>query len=133
LAITQSAGLQVARPDYLGGNAINSNYRDTLQYLNKSAFALVPLSSAGLTVRPGNLGWGEVRAPGLVNVDFSLTKDIPIRERLHLTVRAETFNAFNHFNPKTSAITASINSSTFGRITDDVGARVIQLNGRLTW
>ncbi len=55
-----------------------------LQYLNRSAFALVPVSSAGLTVRPGNLGWGEVRAPGLVNVDFSLTKDIPIRERIHL-------------------------------------------------
>ena len=96
---------------------------------------MVPVSSAGLTVRPGNLGWGELRAPGLVNVDFSLTKDIPIRERIHLTVRAESFNAFNHFNPKntTSGIITSINSSTFGQIRDDVGPRVIQLNGRLTW
>lgn len=134
LSITQSTSLQIARPDYIGGNAINSNYRDTLQYLNRSAFALVPLVSASsLPARPGNLGWGELRAPGLVNVDLSLTKDIPIKERIHLQVRAETFNAFNHFNPKTSAITTSINSSTFGRITDDVGPRVIQMNGRLTW
>jgi hypothetical protein len=101
--------------------------------LNPNAFARVPLSSAGLTVRPGNLGWGEVRAPGYVNVDFSLTKDIPIRERIHLQVRAETFNAFNHFNPKASGIQTSINNSTFGQIRDDVGPRVIQLNGRLTW
>jgi outer membrane receptor protein involved in Fe transport len=133
LSITQQGGVQVARPDYIGGNAINSNYRDTLQYLNPNAFARVPLSSAGLTVRPGNLGWGEVRAPGYVNVDFSLTKDIPIRERIHLQVRAETFNAFNHFNPKASGIQTSINNSTFGQIRDDVGPRVIQLNGRLTW
>ena len=133
LQITQSAGLQVARPDYVGGDAINSNYGDTLQYLNPKAFARVPLSGAGLSIRPGNLGWGEVRAPGYVNVDFSLTKDIPIRERIHLQVRAESFNAFNHFNPKASGIQTSINSSTFGQIRDDVGPRVIQLNGRLTW
>jgi len=135
LSITQSTGLQVARPDYVGGNAINSNYRDTLQYLNPSAFALVPLSAApvSLPIRPGNLGWGAVRAPGFVNVDFSLTKDIPIRERIHLQVRAETFNAFNHFNPMASGITTSRNSATFGKITTDVGPRVIQLNGRLTW
>ena len=62
--------VQVARPDYMGGNAINGNYRQTLQYLNKSAFALVPIIAAsGATSRPGNLGWGEVRAPGITNVD----------------------------------------------------------------
>ena len=100
---------------------------------------MVPLSSSSsLPVRPGNLGWGEVRAPGLVNVDLSLTKTIPIRERIHLQVRAETFNAFNHFNAKAAGIGSpgiitSINSSTFGQIRDDMGPRVIQLNGRLTW
>jgi hypothetical protein len=102
--------------------------------LNKSAFALVPLVSAsGATIRPGNLGWGEVRAPGAVNVDLSLTKDIPIRERIHLQVRTELFNAFNHFTPLASAIQTSLNSSTFGQIRGDVGPRVIQINGRLTW
>jgi hypothetical protein len=134
LSITESSSLQIARPDYVGGNAINSNYRQTLQYLNPAAFAKVPIISAsGATSRPGNLGWGEVRAPGLVNVDFSLTKDIPIRERIHLQIRAESFNAFNHFNPLASGIQTSINSATFGQIRNDVGPRVIQMNGRLTW
>jgi hypothetical protein len=91
------------------------------------------ISASGATSRPGNLGWGEVRAPGLVNVDFSLTKDIPIRERIHLQIRAESFNAFNHFNPLASGIQTSINSATFGQIRNDVGPRVIQMNGRLTW
>ena len=77
------------------------------------------------------MGWGEVRAPGLWNVDLSLTKVIPIKERMQVLVRAETFNAFNHFNP--SAITTGINSGTFGQIRGDVSPRVIQLNGRLTW
>jgi hypothetical protein len=134
LSITQTSSLQVARPDYVGGNAINDNYRQTLQYLNKSAFAPVPIIAAsGATSRPGNLGWGEVRAPGITNVDLSLTKDIPIRERIHLQIRAELFNALNHFNPLASQIQTSVTSSTFGQIRGDVGPRVIQMNGRLTW
>lgn len=134
LQITQSSSLQVARPDYIGGNAVTSDYQQTLQYLNPKAFARVPtITASGATSRPGNLGWGEVRAPGYWNVDISLTKNFPIRERIALQVRAESFNAFNHFNPKASGIQTSINSSTFGQIRDDVGPRVIQLNARLTW
>jgi hypothetical protein len=134
LSITQSSSLQIARPDYIGGNAITDNYRQTLQYLDQSAFAQVPtVAASGATSRPGNLGWGEIRAPGYWNVDFSLTKNIPIRERINLQVRAESFNAFNHFNALASAIQTSINSSTFGQIRGDVGPRVIQINGRLTW
>lgn len=133
MQITQSAGLQVARPDYIGGNATNSNWRETLQYLNPAAFARVPVSSANLAVRPGNLGWGAVRAPGFVNVDFSLTKNIPIRESISLQVRAETFNAFNHFNPRASAIQSSINNNIFGQIRGSETPRIIQLNARLTF
>jgi outer membrane receptor protein involved in Fe transport len=134
LEITQSSSLQVARPDYVGGDPINDNPGPARQYLNKSAFALVPVVSAsGATSRPGNLGWGAVRAPGYWNVDFSVTKVIPIKERMRAIVRAEMFNAFNHFNPLASAITTSLNSSTFGQIRGGVSPRVIQLNGRLTW
>ena len=134
LVITQTSSLQIARPDYVGGNATTDNYKQTLQYLNKSAFALVPVVAAsGATSRPGNVGWGEVRAPGLWNVDLSVTKSIPIRESMRAVIRLETFNAFNHFNPLASSINTSINSGTFGLIRAEVSPRVIQLNGRLTW
>ena len=100
--------------------------------MNKNAFARVPtIAASGATSRPGNLGWGEVRAPGYWNVDISLTKNLPIRERINLQVRAETFNAFNHFNPLASAIQTSINSSTFGQIRGDVAPRGLTLHGRV--
>ena len=134
LNITQTSSLQVNRPDYVGGNPIADNYQTTRQYLNKSAFALVPIVTAsGASSRPGNLGWGAIRAPGYWNVDFSLTKSIPIRESIQMQVRAETFNALNHFNPNSAQIQTSLNSGTFGQIRGGVSPRVIQLNGRLTW
>jgi TonB-dependent receptor-like protein len=134
LNITQTSSLQIARPDYVSGDPVAANYSQTRQYLNKSAFSLVPIVTAsGATARPGNLGWGAVRGPGYWNVDFSLTKVIPIKERIQATVRMETFNAFNHFNPLTSMIQLNATSSSFGQIRAGVSPRVIQLNGRLTW
>ncbi len=134
LAITQQSSLQIARPDYVGGSPIADNFNRTRQYLNKSAFALVPLVAAGgATSRPGNLGWGAVRAPGLWSVDISVTKSIAVREGMNIIVRAETFNAFNHFNPLASAIITSINSPNFGQIRGGVSPRIVQINGRFTW
>lgn len=134
LNIIQTSSLQVSRPDYVGGNAVAANYSKTRQYLNKSAFATVPtIAASGATARPGNLGWGAVRGPGFWNVDFSLTKVIPIKERMQATVRMETFNAFNHFNPAASSIQLNANNSTFGLIRAGVSPRVIQLNARLSW
>ena len=46
----------------------------------------------------GNAGRSSFRGPGLVNVDTSLFKRIPIREGMTLQFRAEAFNVFNHAN-----------------------------------
>ena len=55
------------RADYVGGNAVLPNYRETLQYLNPAAFQRIPVSSAsGAPIRPGNAGFGVARAPGNV-------------------------------------------------------------------
>ena len=87
LLITQSSSLQVTRPDYVGGPAILAGSRDTLQYLNRAAFALVPISSvSGASIRPGNVGNGAVRGPGLQNLDFSLAKNV----RDHREIEAAT-------------------------------------------
>lgn len=49
----------------------------------------------------GNGGRNEIYGPGLIDFDFSVTKDTKIRENLNLQFRAEIFNLFNraNFNP----------------------------------
>jgi hypothetical protein len=132
LGITQASSLQVNRPDYIGGNAIDENYRDSLQYLNRSAFALVPLVAAsGATSRPGNLGWGAIRAPGAWNVDVSLSKNFRLTEALRLQVRSDMFNVLNHLNY--ANINIGLNSGTFGQVRGTTGQRVVQLNARRNW
>ena len=132
LGITQTSSLQVNRPDYIGGNPINDDYRNSLQYLNRNAFALVPLVAAsGATTRPGNLGWGAIRAPGAWNVDFSLSKNFRLTEAMRLQVRSDMFNLLNHVN--SANINTGLNSGTFGQVRGTTGQRVVQLNARLNW
>ena len=65
--------------------------------------------------------WG----PGIVNFDYSVVKDTPIKEQVHLQFRAEFFNLFNHANfglPNASAFVQTPNGGgapnpTFGTIT----------------
>jgi hypothetical protein len=55
-------------------------------------------NAAGNTVltSPGNLGRNTFVGPGWWNLDFSLTKDTHLRERMTLQFRAEFFDIFNH-------------------------------------
>jgi len=46
----------------------------------------------------GNLGRGQFRGPGYLNVDTSFFKRIPLKERLNLQFRTEIFNVLNHAN-----------------------------------
>ena len=132
LIITQPSGISDSRPDYVGGPVILPDSRATLQYLNRAAFSPVPKSAAsGATIRPGNIGNGAVRAPGLVNFDFGLGKNFAITESVRFQFRADLFNAFNHTNY--SGIQTSIEASNFGRFTSTNGARQVQLNARLSF
>ena len=63
--------------------------------------------------------------------DFSLMKDVVIREAVRMQLRGEFFNAFNQVTlgaPNTSA-----SSATFGRITSASSGREIQLAMKLVW
>jgi hypothetical protein len=132
LLISQSCAIAACRPDYVGGDPTTPNSGETLQYLNKAAFAKVPVVAAsGATVRPGNLGNGAVRLPGLWNADASISKLFRLAETVRLQIRGDMFNLLNHTN--FNGVTSDINSSNFGRFTSTAGARVIQLNLRLSF
>jgi len=64
-------------------------------------------------------------------VDFSLSKNFKVRERMNLQIRADMFNFLNHVNY--SDPSSGLNSATFGEINGAGGMRVIQLNGRISW
>ena len=84
------------RPDVVPGiNPINSNWEsapDTIGYLNANAFADPPSGAFG------NLGRNQIYGPHFWNVDFAVSKNTQLFERVTLQLRAEFFNIFNHPN-----------------------------------
>lgn len=124
--------LQVARPDYVGGQVYLDDYRSTLRYLNAPSFALVPLhpvSRAG--IRPGNVGNNAIREPGAVTFNVAISKEFSINERMKFRLGLDGFNFFNHTN--LSGLVTNVNNRFFGELQGTGGARLMQLNARLTF
>ena len=91
------------------------NWRDTLQYLDRNAYDLVPTYPiTRATVRPGTQNPSQVQGPGRQRVDLTIAKSFTIGRDVRLQVRAESFNAFNWLNLGTP--NTSQNSGNFGRI-----------------
>ena len=131
VTITQSSTTSAQRADYVGGNAVLSDYQSTLRYLNPAAFKLIPIGKAGAAIRDGNVGPGEVRAPGLWNLNFSIARNFTLHENLKLQIRTDMFNAFNHTN--LSGLQTSVNNARFGQLTNTLGARIMQVNARISF
>ena len=132
VTLTQTGALQINRPDYIGGQVYFNDYRTTLQYLNRSAFALVPLGAVSrASERPGNVGNGAIRTPGAVNLDFSIGKSVAITEKSKIQIRADMFNALNHTN--LNGLRNSLNDTFFGQLLGTAGARIVQLNARFSF
>ena len=73
-----------------------------------------------------------ITGPWYWTLDTSLKKDVPIKERVHLTLQGEFLNVLNH--PEFGMPTLTPTSTTFGQVTSSlVGPRNIQLRGYLRW
>ncbi len=132
LRLSQASGIGNSRPDYNGGNQVFDNWRDTLQYLDRSAYTLVPAYAlTRATVRPGTQNPSQLEAPGRRRVDLTIAKTFTLRGRTQLQVRAESFNAFNwrQYSDPVSNITAP----NFGAITGVTSTRTGQVGFRLTF
>jgi hypothetical protein len=95
------------------------------RYFDTSVFSQPPAFTFGSVART----LSDVRAPGLVNFDFSVIKNTRIVEKATVQFRAEFFNLFNHANfgpPGTTFGTAA-----FGVISSANDGRVIQLGLKL--
>lgn len=131
LNATQATTHASSRPDFVGGDPYMSDAWQTLQYLNKSAFARVPIGLGGAPLRPGNVGRNSLRLPGFWNLDLALAKNLNFSERYRLQLRCDMFNSLNHTN--FSSVSTGIDAANFGRFTGTRGARLVQLNARFTF
>ncbi len=88
------------------------------QWVNPAAFC-VPGSAGcpGTTNPDGDLSRNLFTGPGFADVDLSVIKNISIRERLKLQLRAEMFNVFNRKNLASGA--GSVGSNGF--VGDTIG------------
>jgi hypothetical protein len=88
-------------------------------WVNPAAFSLPAPGTLGNLQR--DFLWG----PGIVNFDYAVIKETPIKEQVRLQFRAEFFNLFNHANfalPNPNAFAQAVNGGgtpnpTFGKIT----------------
>ncbi|HET9408059.1 MAG TPA: TonB-dependent receptor [Candidatus Sulfotelmatobacter sp.] len=129
------------RPNLVPGmNPINSNWRsapDSLGYLNGNAFVDPPFGTFG------TLGRNAIYGPHYANLDFALAKNTPLSEHLHLQLRAEFFNIFNHPNfalPNFFVVPGGTQQGLITQTPDQAqtnpglgggGPRVIQLGAKL--
>jgi len=122
------SGVGLDRGDLVQANPYLPSDRPRAQLLsawfNTSAFALAAPGTFGNS--PRNL----LRAPGLFNLDWSLSKSFRISERFQTQLRGDFFNLLN--NPHFNAPGASVAStSTFGKITSAGDPRILQLSLRI--
>lgn len=133
LRILQPSGIPNSRPDAVDGiDPVLSDWKDTLVYLNRAAFARVPtypLTNA--TIRPGTQNPSQVYGPGRWTVDIGVAKTVRLNESMSLQIRAEPFNAFNHINYRDPNV--NILSPDFGKITAASEGRTGQIGVRLTF
>jgi hypothetical protein len=81
------------RPNLVPGvDPILTHWSPSTGYLNPLAFVQPAFGTFG------NLGRNSIYGPALRNVDFSITKNTRLTERVNLQLRAEFFNIFNHPN-----------------------------------
>jgi len=91
------------------------------RYFDTSVFSQPSAFTFGNTART----LPDVRAPGVVNFDFSVIKNTRLTERAMMQFRAEFFNFLNNVN--FGAPGTTLGTSTFGVISSASDARVTQL------
>ncbi len=75
----------------------------------------------------GNVAYGTVQGPGLIQLNMALHRTFPIGEKRTIQFRAEAFNLPNHLNP--SNPTTAVNSALFGISNTDQSGIAGQIAG----
>jgi hypothetical protein len=116
------------RPNYNGQDAsIGGRVEDRL-----SRYFRTPNFSQPATYTFGNMSRtsGNLRSPGLRNLDFSIFKQFTVSDYIKTELRAEAFNAFN--TPQFGVPDTNVSSGTFGVVSTQINTpRQIQLAAKI--
>ena len=100
-------------------------------WFNTDAFTAPPAVADGTGI--GNTPWNFMTGPGFWNTDFALAKQIPLKESVHMELRGEYFNLFNHANFANPSSNVA-NPSSFGVISNTVSSpRIAQIAARISF
>jgi hypothetical protein len=133
---TDNAGLGILgntnaglRPDMLGNpnNGYGRPIHNRLAWFYTGAFA----SPAPTSTIPGNEKRGTIEGPGFNRADVGIFRNFRIYDRLAFQFRAEAFNVANHTNWQ--GVTTSTTSTSFGQVTSNRDARLLQFAGKFTF
>lgn len=126
-------GAGVSRPDYVPGCNTAAPNTSTLQshlaqWFNTSCFVQAGPWEIGNEPRVDP----KMRAPGVNNSDFSVSKTTQITDQVKLLFRAEVFNIFNRVQFTTP--NPQVGSATFGQVTAQYNnPRLVQFALRLSF
>jgi hypothetical protein len=128
-------GNSTQRPDRVPGVPLYLHIAgDPLSIINPAAFAIPAVGTFG------NLKRGDVRGPGISNIDFSVAKNWKVKERYGIQFRTEMFNVFNHTNFRAHNLSQAgggienvLSNSGFGKATSTRGPREIQFGFKFTF
>lgn len=116
---------------YLGGD-LNVNAHNPDRTFDTTRFNRVAAQQLDWNRRTLSTRFNTARADGVNQIDFSVIKAFPIKERLNLTYRCEFFNATN--TPIFSGPQLAPTNSNFGLITNQANSpRRIQMALRLVF
>ncbi len=119
---TQRPGLNLIANPFAGVSHTFSAANGGEQWINPAAFCVPGAAGCtGPTNPNGNLSRNKYYGPSFADVDLSVIKNIPLRERLKIQLRADMFNISNRINLASGA--GSVGGS--GIINDTIG----DLNG----
>jgi hypothetical protein len=116
-----SAGAQ--RPNILGPPQLPANKRSVNEWFNINEFGQPTIYTFG------DEGRGAMRAPGLSDMDLSLSRNFLLREGMTFQFRGEAFNVTNHTN--LSAPAKVFGAADFATITAAGPARILQVGMKL--
>jgi hypothetical protein len=127
--------------DFDGPNLLNTNSNPNIGHFDKSFSRQFDTSAFSVPDNyvKGRSATGVIRGPGQMNVDLSAAKNFAVREFLHVNIRADFFNAFNHSqwtgvcstNP--SCFDNNGNEVPFGQVLSGKEGRILQLGAKLVF